>query len=159
MARDAHEKDYRIYALADLLQKEHKELVEWENLEETFKRANLDQVDHIDEKLRRIGLKMRRATGKPVVFKLSDDQISLLAEMEHGRWNVDRLLDGWTFGKDRDHKKKTRPQLIPWKDLPPEEKEKDFKFIRALPAKLASYGYELYKTDKDVPEDNRTPSL
>lgn len=146
MAESTHE-SYRPWGLADLL-KEHKELAEWKQLDKTFKQSNYDQVDHIDEKLKRIGLALRRVSGKPVVYEFNKDQIEKLAEMEHGRWVVERLLDGWTFGDVRDNRKKTRPQLISWADLPEKEKKKDWEFVRALPARLGEYGYEIYEPEK-----------
>lgn len=142
IAKDTHER-FRSQAVPSLM-KEHRELAPWEELEETFKKANLDQVDHIEDKLRRVELGVRPAeSGSPERYEFRADQVELLAEMEHGRWVVERLIDGWTYGEIRDNEKKTRPQLVPWADLPPGEKEKDRRAVKDIPNKLAARGYEI----------------
>lgn len=48
-----------------------------------------------------------------------------LAENAHELWARERLAQGWTFGPKRDDEAKTHPCLIPYKDLPEEEKRFD----------------------------------
>lgn len=122
----------------------HKELAPWEALDPTFKESNLAVVDHIEDKLRSLGLVLKRVPdGEPVLYRFSDSQVETLAEKEHARWVVERLADGWVFGKVRDNEKKLRPQLIPWADLENAEKEKDRSSVREIPAALARQGYEI----------------
>jgi len=66
-----------------------------------------------------------------------------MAEMEHGRWNVERLLDGWTFGEKRDHQKKKSPYLVPWPDLPDDIKKYDRDAVKGIPGKLKKLNYEI----------------
>jgi len=49
--------------------------------------------------------------------------IETLAENAHDIWARQRLEDGWTFGPERDDKKKPHPSLIPYKKLPEEEQD------------------------------------
>lgn len=48
-----------------------------------------------------------------------------LARNTHEVWARARLQQGWTFGPVRDDKRKTHPCLIPYADLPEEEKVHD----------------------------------
>jgi hypothetical protein len=68
-----------------------------------------------------------------------------MAEIEHGRWNAERLAAGWRYGRERDHDRKISPYLVSWTDLPPEIKQYDRDFITGLPAVLASAGLEVYR--------------
>jgi RyR domain len=59
------------------------------------------------------------------------------AEM-HDNWAKFKVEDGWTYGEEKDTEKKTHPQLVPYEDLPEEQRVKDYLFqgiVRAL-AKL-----------------------
>lgn len=63
-------------------------------------------------------------------IKLSEDLMLLsesIAENVHNVWAAYRILDGWTWGKERNDSLKTHPCLIPYNDLPESEKEYDRK--------------------------------
>jgi hypothetical protein len=118
---------------------------DWELLREDFKNSNLDQADHIPAKLRRIGCGLRQAAGRePVLFEFTDQEVEIMAEMEHSRWWTGRLLDGWRPGP-RDPEKKTSPFLVPWKDLSNEDRETDRFVVRNIPRLLAAQGFEVYR--------------
>jgi hypothetical protein len=68
-----------------------------------------------------------------------------MAELEHGRWNVERLRDGWRFGKPRDDSRKLHDCLVPWNELPEEIKRYDRDAVRAFPEILAQAGLEIYR--------------
>ena len=60
--------------------------------------------------------------------KLSDELMELaemMAENVHDVWAATRIAQGWTYGPERDDAKKQHPCLIPYADLPEEEKEYD----------------------------------
>lgn len=141
MAADIHE-GYSRDARESLV-RQQKNIAPWNELDATFKAANYGLIDHIEEKLSRAGLTLRLTGDRsPVIYNFTDEQLRILAEMEHGRWVVERLENGWTLGK-RDDASKTRPQLIPWRELSEEEKEKDYNAILQLPETLAAAGYEI----------------
>jgi len=49
------------------------------------------------DKLHRIGCTVRKVTDRDIVLMaFIEDEIEIMAEMEHTRWNVERLRDGWT---------------------------------------------------------------
>jgi hypothetical protein len=58
------------------------------------------------------------------------------------------LRAGWKFGPVKDIQKKISPALIPWEELPDEEKEKDRNFVRKLPAFLADAGFQILRREE-----------
>jgi hypothetical protein len=59
--------------------------------------------------------------GRDPVEAFSPDEIEILAEMAHERFNAERLQRHWHLG-ERDIPRHTSPFLVPWRDL--EEKWK-----------------------------------
>ena len=49
----------------------------------------------------------------------------IIAENVHDVWAVGRIKEGWTYGPVKDVDKKQTPQLVPYADLPEEEKAYD----------------------------------
>ena len=115
-------------------------LVSWEELPEHIKKSNRAQALHIAEKLKAIGCGIKElGDGEMVEFEFTHEEIEQLARMEHERWVVERLADGWTVGP-KDVNKKTNPWLLPYGKLPPEEQEKDRESVGGIPKFLAKVG-------------------
>jgi hypothetical protein len=119
----------------------------WENLREDLKKSNRKQAEEIPEKLRRIGLDFMpyiQKPEKPLMF--SEEQVELLAEMEHERWIAERKEEGWKRGSPRDPEKKISPYLIPWSDpdLTEEVKDWDRNAVKQIPELLEKAGFEVY---------------
>jgi ppGpp synthetase/RelA/SpoT-type nucleotidyltranferase len=115
-------------------------LAEWDELPGDFRNSNLQQADHIGEKLRRIGcVAVPKATpGSPAKFTRAE--IEEMAELEHGRWTAERLLAGWTWGAKRDPARRTSPYLVAWKELTDDIQEIDRQAVRRIPRVLARVG-------------------
>ena len=123
-------------------------LADWGALPNYLQDSNLQQADHIQEKLRQIGCSLHKVQGrKTTPLKFSDKEVEVLAEMEHGRWVVERLQDGWTWAKERDVTKKTSPYLVPWSELPDNVKEWDRKTVRKIPEFLPKVGLEIQRKE------------
>lgn len=123
-------------------------LFDWDTLPDTFKNSNLQQADHLEIKLKAIGYCIRKPEGtEPKIITFSDEEVECLAEMEHGRWNVERLIDGWRYGKEKDLIKKISPYLLPWDQLTETVKGYDRDTVRKIPENLAKIGLELVKND------------
>jgi len=119
-------------------------MVSWEELAGMFRESNLQQADDIFNKLRRIGCVVAKVEGREVAkIIFTTDEIEVMAEMEHARWNVERLLDGWKWGMNKDAAKKTSPYLVGWADLPEDVKEWDRETVRKIPEFLAEVGLEI----------------
>lgn len=131
--------------------------VPWERLPYDLRESNCQQADHMDVKLRAIGV-----TATPVsedapeageAFTFTAAEVELLAGMEHARWNADRLLAGWRpspRGGKKDLVRRLTPYLVPYEELSEDIKEYDRDAVRNI-AKLASaYGLRLQSKNRGV---------
>ena len=75
-----------------------------------------------------IHIEIRKKCGMPGADKQlkerSDDEMNVLRVIEHNRWNAYMRTEGYSKG-DKDHVAKKHNLLVPFEDLPPEEKIKD----------------------------------
>jgi len=71
-------------------------------------------------------------------------EVNQMAEMEHVRWMNEKINDGWKYGPVRNDEKKIHPSLIPWDELPENDKEINRNFVRKLPHILARVDLEIY---------------
>jgi ppGpp synthetase/RelA/SpoT-type nucleotidyltranferase len=125
-------------------------LAEWEDLLDYLKESNRQAADHIAEKLRRIGCTIHKVEGHEVsLLELTQDEIEAMAEMEHARWNAERLLDGWKLGEEKDVANKISPYLVRWQALPDDVKEWDRDTVRKIPEFLAKVGLEVRRNKQD----------
>ena len=65
--------------------------------------------------------------------------------MEHNRWMAEKLLAGWTVGRERNDGEKRHDALMPWDSLPENERAKDRAAVRHMPACLARIGKEIVR--------------
>lgn len=49
-------------------------------------------------------------------------------EQSHASWLEQKLADGWQYGEVKDAEAKTHPCCVPFEELPPEQKAKDYLF-------------------------------
>lgn len=49
-------------------------------------------------------------------------------EQSHESWLAQKVADGWVYGEVKDADAKTHPCCLPYEDLPPEQKAKDYLF-------------------------------
>ena len=76
---------------------------------------------------------MKRQTYVPNPVDTTDvalpkDLMSLVENMAknvHDVWAESRVREGWTYGPSRDDEKKTHPCLVPYEELPDNEKAYD----------------------------------
>lgn len=52
----------------------------------------------------------------------------LTPESSHGIWLHHKKIAGWVYGERKDEIAKTHPCMIPYEQLPPEQKAKDYIF-------------------------------
>ncbi|MBN1303176.1 MAG: hypothetical protein JXA13_01980 [Anaerolineales bacterium] len=120
-------------------------LAEWDQLLANLKESNRLQADHILDKLQRIGCTVCTAEGEPQEFAFSEQEVEIMAEMEHSRWLVERLQDGWRWGEERSVPGRVSPHLKPWHDLPDDIREWDRRTVRRIPEFLARAGLEIHR--------------
>jgi voltage-gated potassium channel Kch len=112
-------------------------LAPWDQLLPALQRSNLDQAGDIPNKLAVIGKQLDRSGER---LQLDRRQVELLAEIEHGRWNVERLRGGWQLG-EREVSRLVSSYLKPWQDLDDEAKEFDREAVRNIAPALADAGW------------------
>ncbi len=71
----------------------------WEKLSVANKWSNIYNANSIISKLRSIGI-----TESKNIRELSNDEIQLLADIEHNRWNIEKLLIGFRAVTDEEEK-------------------------------------------------------
>lgn len=52
----------------------------------------------------------------------------LSPEEQHDAWMSEKRADGWTYGAVKDHQIKTHPCIVPYAELPQEQRVKDIIF-------------------------------
>jgi ppGpp synthetase/RelA/SpoT-type nucleotidyltranferase len=117
----------------------------WEELDEPYRDSNRQQAAYAAEILHGAGFAVRRLAGPaPAEVAFTSQEVESMAEMEHGRWVVERRRKGWTLGP-RDPLKKISPYLVPWAELPENVKQWDRDAVRAFPEVLGKAGLEIHR--------------
>ena len=131
---------------------ENPSLVPWDQLPGSLKESNRRFAESVGAQVAQLGWVLRplsravpsdRGTVPPEVLER-------LSRAEHDRWMEALQRDGWqlTTGAKDPHRR-LHPLLVPWEELPEEEREKDRDVIRGLPRMLALVGYELVVPDRE----------
>jgi hypothetical protein len=110
----------------------------WERLAPILRHSNLAAVDDIPNKLCVVGKSLVKGGAR---LHLSDEEIELLAEMEHGRFNYERLNAGWQLGWRREVSSSLSPYLEPWSELEDAVKEWDRDAVRTIDEALREAGW------------------
>ena len=71
-----------------------------------------------------------------------------IAKNVHEVWAKERQLDGWKYGKERNTLLKTTPCMVPYENLPEEEKEYDRKTAVESLKMIYKLGYRIVQGDK-----------
>ena len=70
-----------------------------------------------------------------------------IAENVHEVWAKARIDDGWTYGEKRDDIHKKHPCLVPYDELPEEEKEYDRNTAMNTIKMVKKLGFRIEKED------------
>ncbi len=118
----------------------------WERLPDTLRRSNVRAADHLPAKLWTLGIdvsafepgslpelpeSVTRLLAEDRGTAADDPRLENLARIEHERWMIDRRLDGWSYGRERDNTKRLHPLLVHWEELKksPEQVSKDVNVV------------------------------
>ena len=91
------------------------------------------------------------ASYKPTPLDLSEvvlpesllELTDAIAENTHEVWSQNRMAEGWTYGPRRDDAKREHPCLIPYANLPEEEKEYDRATAMNAIKLIVKLGYQI----------------
>ena len=79
---------------------------------------------------------------------LSEELEQLVEQMSknvHDVWAETRIQQGWTYGEQRNDELKTHPCLVPYEELPEEEKEYDRNTSIGTLKLIVKLGFEINK--------------
>jgi hypothetical protein len=125
-------------------------MADWDKLPENLKESNRQQADDILKKLDRVNCTVHKVTDRPIaLMTFTTKEIEDMAEMEHARWNVERLLNGWKWARERDISNKRSPYIVGWTKLPEDIKEYDRIAVRRIPEYLAAVHLEIRRKTID----------
>lgn len=82
--------------------------------------------------------------------ELTDDLKQLVEELArnvHDIWAIGRINEGWTWGPVRNDELKQHPCLIPYADLPENEKEYDRNTAVETLKMILKLGWKIEKTE------------
>lgn len=129
-------------------------ITDYDSLPEEIRFSNYDNAVHIPSKLLSIGYRIKPVGEgyRPYTLRLNEEEIENMARLEHMRWCWDKRLNGWLYGSIKDAGKKTHPGLVPYEQLPEQEKEKDRALVRLIPSLLQDIGCMAYPV---MPEQTR----
>lgn len=74
-----------------------------------------------------------------------------LARNTHEVWARKRLDEGWTYGPQRDDKRRETPLLVPYDELPESERDYDRKVALETVKYVLALGYEFNKSGDSSP--------
>jgi hypothetical protein len=123
----------------------------WDSLPEIYRESSRQQARAFAAQLASVGCEVRHGDGENVT--LTDDEVELLARLEHERWITERTAAGWTYAPTRNEMKKTHPNLVPYDDLDERTRDKDRRVAARLPALAALLGMTVIRqtTDSQFP--------
>jgi len=116
----------------------------WMSLTEEERDGNREAADHMWAKVRTLGYELEEAPLSEEVSPAAspDDEtlvraiethMEALASSEHYRWMAWRLINGWTYGADRDPLRKLHPNIVSYEELTEADREKDRVIVRIIP--------------------------
>lgn len=74
-----------------------------------------------------------------------DALIEKMARNVHDVWAQGRMAEGWTYGHERDDKRKTHPCLVPYEGLPDAEREYDRQTAVQTLKLILKLGFKIHK--------------
>ncbi len=127
--------------------REEEEMADWNQLDEYYKESYRSQIRYLGEKLEDyetdIGIRPVVEGEADTITELYGPILEELAEMDHNRWNIEKMKEGWKYG-NFDPELKQSPEIVPYEDLDLKTKEFIRKNVREVPQLLKAIGYELY---------------
>ena len=132
--------------------KDDRSMRDWDELSPELVESTRAQADDIPRKLRALGCFMLEGQerSEPLVRvpEFSVEELDMLSEMEHERFNAERLQRQWRMGP-RNSKQRTTPFLVPWRDLTQEWKDVDRVMVECVPRVLEGAGWRIYRMRED----------
>jgi hypothetical protein len=121
--------------------------VGYEELDQEGKAANVAAATRIPEILALAGFSLEEgkasAKQEAAVRRFLKTHLDFLAEAEHRGWEGQKRMEGWTHAPQRDNASRKHPLLVPYAELPEEQKDKDRRTILNYPKYAAAAGFKV----------------
>lgn len=130
--------------------------VPWVQLAEPYRYSNRSFVDHLAGKLASIDCAI---SDGQMNTELTQDELLLLAKSEHSRWCAERIMQGWTYGKNRNDSLQQHPDLIEWKDLSNETQSYDIALVSSFDSLLDKVGKSAARVCRIGVSGHRHPGI
>jgi len=117
----------------------------WELLSEGLRRPARAQARQFGEMLASIGCLMVPASDPEPPFTFTDEEVQLLARLEHERWIAGQLALSPADGPELTDRARSR--LVPWEELPDRVQVRYADAARDVPSTLASVGFQVLRYD------------
>lgn len=131
---------------AGLVPEPNPSAVPWPEAPRWLRESNRAFADAVGARLADLGAELVPLEGPPPPISelISEERVLELAVLEHERWMADKLAHGWTYAPGaKDDEARTHPSLVPFAQLPDDEKRKDVDAVRVIPKLLARMGYAI----------------
>ena len=117
----------------------------WHELPEEAKESTRVQARRIGENLAAIGCLMVPAFDPAHTFAFDDEEVQLLARLEHQHWTGERTAQGFDHrpGEEAGQEGGAHPGLVPWEQLSDEARANSMEAVRRIPAMLAGVGFQV----------------
>jgi len=116
----------------------------WASLREEFRESVRAHASDLPRKLRMISCFLAPQEDNRVpVDRFTAKELEFMAEIEHERWNGERLHMQWEVG-ERNTANRKRPLLVPWRDLERKWQLFDIEMVKSYTAILPQ-GYKIYR--------------
>ena len=81
-----------------------------------------------------------------------DELVDRLAENAHDAWAARRVAEGWRYGPERDDEQRIHPNLVPYSELPSEERAYDRDIAAETVKTILACGYTIEARDAAAPD-------
>jgi len=120
----------------------------YEDLDQEGRAANIASASRMPENLALAGFVLENGDAsteeEQAVSAFLEANLEFLAEAEHKGWEEQKRMEGWVYGPaPRDNEKRAHPLLIPYSELPSDEKEKDRRTIKSYPKYARMAGFKI----------------
>jgi hypothetical protein len=145
LARASHEEYTQQLRKAAAAPAENPALRPWEQLDEQYRKACYQSVDHLRLLLKQAGYGIVALTDWDIpLLQFSVDEVEFMAGLEHNIWCQEKQAGGWRYAQGApDSAAKTDPDLVQWELLPETVKAKKRMLIDEIPAFLGRAGFQI----------------
>lgn len=126
--------------------------VPWGQLRPDIVESNVEAALRIPFILELVGLTLEEGTGiAPEIQEILKEKLEVMAAAEHGGWEEQKRIDGWTYSRKPLESALGHNCLIPYDQLPDDVKQYDRNTINKYPVYAKLAGFKIVPKPVDEP--------